>query len=134
MGEQSSEDGGEDKNYTLASTATPAKKPPPESFESSRLRTLVITSFWLVVIFLGLPVWLWTTSIHRARLPLKEMLDWADGKVYSLLSISSSNDKKKNNLGLGLQTYFPTTNRRRSTINERSRSLTPCPIDSTCFG
>ena len=62
--------------------AIPAtKKPPPESIESVRTRHWVIFSFWAVVLFLGLPIWLWTTSIHRAHLPLQEMLDWADGKV-----------------------------------------------------
>ena len=57
------------------------KKPPPESSETLRVRSLVIASFWAVVIFLGLPIWWWTTSIYRARLPLQEMLEWADGKV-----------------------------------------------------
>ena len=57
------------------------KQPPPESLDSLRVRSLVISSFWAIVIFLGLPVWWWTTSIYRARLPLQEMLDWADGKV-----------------------------------------------------
>jgi phosphatidylinositol glycan class S len=58
-----------------------SNKPPAETLEGIRVRGLVIVSFWAVVVFLGLPVWLWTTSIHRARLPLREMLDWADGKV-----------------------------------------------------
>ncbi|KAL9099616.1 MAG: hypothetical protein Q9163_004905 [Psora crenata] len=57
------------------------KCPPPEGPEGPRLRGLVILSFWAVVIFLGVPVWLWTTSIYRARLPLGEMLGWADGKA-----------------------------------------------------
>lgn len=57
------------------------KQPPPESAQSVRLRTFVISSFWAVVVLLGLPTWWWTTSIHRARLPLEEMLEWADGKV-----------------------------------------------------
>lgn len=70
-----------DRDYRLTSPAKSSKKPPPETSESIRVRGLVIVSFWAVVIFLGLPVWLWTTSIHRARLPLQEMLDWADGKV-----------------------------------------------------
>ncbi len=73
--------GQQDANYKLASPAKTFKKPPPESSESIRVRGLVIFSFWAVVILLGLPVWLWTTSIHRASLPLQEMLDWADGKV-----------------------------------------------------
>ena len=64
----------------LASISSP-KKPPPERPEDVRLRGFVIGSFWVVVLFFGLPVWWWTTSIHRARLPLREMLEWADGKV-----------------------------------------------------
>ena len=65
------------------------KKPPPETPEGIRLRTLVIVSFWAVAVLLGLPTWLWTTSIHRARLPLREMLDWADGKVRTHYSSST---------------------------------------------
>lgn len=91
----------------LVSPAKITKKPPPESAEGIRVRGLVIFSFWATVIFLGLPVWLWTTSIHRARLPLQEMLDWADSKVrvsrvlfsYTLLTV----------LILGLQTNIPST-------------------------
>lgn len=68
---------------STAKVAVAAKKqPPPESVESIRIRSLVVASFWAIVIFLGLPTWWWTTSIHRARLPLREMLEWADGKVY----------------------------------------------------
>ena len=61
--------------------STASKKPPPETAHDIRVRTLVIFSFWAIVILLGLPVWWWTTSIHRSRLPLQEMLEWADGKV-----------------------------------------------------
>lgn len=80
MGDESS-DGREDNDHALASTVKSPRKPPPETSENIRLRALVITSFWIVVILLGLPVWIWTTSVHRARLPLQDMLDWADGKV-----------------------------------------------------
>lgn len=59
------------------------KKPPPETDESIRSRSFVLLSFWAIIIFLGLPIWWWTTSIHRATLPLQTMLDWADGKVLS---------------------------------------------------
>ena len=62
-------------------SAIDRKRPPPEKPESRYTRTFVIVSFWLVVILLGIPVWIWTTSIHRARLPLEEMREWADGKV-----------------------------------------------------
>ena len=61
--------------------AKASKQPPPEKPENIYIRSLVILSFWAVVIFLGVPIWLWTTSIYRARLPLEEMLAWADGKV-----------------------------------------------------
>jgi len=57
------------------------KKPPPEPAKDIHVRSFVIFVFWAIVIFLGLPVWWWTTSIHRSRLPLQEMLEWADGKV-----------------------------------------------------
>ena len=57
------------------------KKPPAESLASIRVRGLVISSFWVIVICFGFPVWWWTTSIHREKLPLQEMLEWADGKV-----------------------------------------------------
>ncbi|KAL8717260.1 MAG: hypothetical protein Q9225_005480 [Loekoesia sp. 1 TL-2023] len=61
--------------------AASARQPPPESEESIRVRRRVIASFWAIVVFLGLPIWMWTTSIHRARLPLEEMMDWAEGKA-----------------------------------------------------
>lgn len=70
------------ENFKVASSpANAQKQPPPERPKSIKTRGLVILSFWAVVILLGLPVWLWTTSIYRANLPLQEMLDWADGKV-----------------------------------------------------
>lgn len=81
-------------NVTSLSMSSPLgsvsakKQPPPESKESLRVRGLVIGSFWAIIIFLGLPIWWWTTSIYRARLPLQEMLEWADGKV----SVKELND------------------------------------------
>ncbi|KAL8905220.1 MAG: hypothetical protein Q9207_002775 [Kuettlingeria erythrocarpa] len=57
------------------------KQPPPESNEGIYVRQSVILSFWAIVIILGIPIWLWTTSIHRARLPLQEMVDWAEGRI-----------------------------------------------------
>lgn len=72
----------EDTNFKVTSSpANVQKQPPPESPKSIKTRGLVILSFWAVVVLLGLPVWLWTTSIYRANLPLQEMLDWADGKA-----------------------------------------------------
>lgn len=60
------------------------KQPPPETPEAVRLRTMVILSFWAVIVFLGLPVWWQTTSIYRARLPIQEMLDWSEGTVWAI--------------------------------------------------
>ena len=72
----------EDAGFNVVSSpASAQKQPPPESPQSIKTRGLVILSFWVLVILLGVPVWLWTTSIYRARLPLQDMLDWADGKV-----------------------------------------------------
>lgn len=88
-------------------------KPPTENPEAVRLRGWVIFSFWAVVLFLGLPVWWWTTSIHRARLPLRQMNDWADGKVrrprFSFISCADFHY-------IGLQTYLPSTNCHRGTV------------------
>ncbi|KAF2476617.1 beta-lactamase/transpeptidase-like protein [Lindgomyces ingoldianus] len=62
--------------------AVPApRQPPPETQESVWMRRAVISSFWAVVLFLGLPVWWKTTAIYRADLPLQTMTDWADGKI-----------------------------------------------------
>ncbi|TVY36893.1 GPI transamidase component PIG-S-like protein [Lachnellula subtilissima] len=65
-----------------AVSVTPKKKePPPETPESIRLRLFVILSFWAIVLFLGLPIWWRTTAIYRAKLPLDQMMDWADGRA-----------------------------------------------------
>lgn len=82
--EQEPSDSSEGQDLRLASIAKPPKAPPVETSESIRMRILVLASFWAVVILLGLPVWIWTTSIHRARLPLQDMLEWADGKVNTM--------------------------------------------------
>lgn len=71
---------GRDEGIPGTASAQP-KHPPPETPENIWLRQRVITSFWIVVILLGVPVWLWTTSIPRAGLPLEDMLAWADGRV-----------------------------------------------------
>lgn len=72
---------------TAPSSASPLdavripNQPPPESIENIWLRRLAILSFWVVVVCLGLPIWLKTTAIYRAELPLQDMTDWAEGKV-----------------------------------------------------
>ncbi|MCJ1282082.1 GPI transamidase component [Xylographa opegraphella] len=70
-----------EESLAAVKVSTASKKPPPETAHDIRIRTLVITSFWVTVVLFGLPVWWWTTSIHRSRLPLHEMLEWADGKA-----------------------------------------------------
>ena len=55
----------------------------PEKPATSQTRRWILLSFWLVVACLGLPHWIWTTSIHRSDLPLEFMNNWAEGKVYS---------------------------------------------------
>jgi len=77
--EHENADGGDE--LEVASAVEPKKQLPLEPSENVRVRGWVILSFWVVVVFLGLPMWLWTTSIHRARLPFEEMRLWADGKV-----------------------------------------------------
>ncbi len=107
----------EDASLKVASSpANAPKQPPPESPKSIKTRGLVILSFWAVVILLGVPVWLWTTSIYRASLPLQDMLDWADGKVLVLYSRGESVAEHVT----GLQTYIPSSNHHRSTISART--------------
>ncbi|KAI0440786.1 phosphatidylinositol-glycan biosynthesis class S protein [Xylaria telfairii] len=59
------------------------KPPPPEQESHIFRRSLIVASFWLVVLCLGIPIWLKTTSIYRASLPLSQMMDWADGRACS---------------------------------------------------
>ncbi|KAI1499034.1 phosphatidylinositol-glycan biosynthesis class S protein [Biscogniauxia marginata] len=82
----SGEGEGEGKKTTSNDGPSPSNKrrqPPPEKPADIRRRSLVIASFWLIVLFLGLPIWWKTTTIYRADLPLSQMMDWADGKVCS---------------------------------------------------
>ncbi|KAK2767651.1 GPI transamidase component [Arachnomyces sp. PD_36] len=65
----------------MAATKAQTGRPPPEKPETTRIKFLAMLSFWAVIVFLGLPMWWKTTSIYRARLPLEEMSDWADGKA-----------------------------------------------------
>jgi GPI-anchor transamidase subunit S len=66
------------------------KEAPPERPESVTLRRLVVFSFWAIVLFLGLPIWWRTTTIYRAKLPLSQMMDWAEGRVRWQLSFVAS--------------------------------------------
>ena len=58
-----------------------AQKPPTEGHGSIITRRWILFSFWAVALFLGLPLWLWTTSVPRANLPLESMNRWAAGQV-----------------------------------------------------
>ncbi|KAL2060698.1 hypothetical protein VTL71DRAFT_9339 [Oculimacula yallundae] len=83
FGALDSKDGltGSDQAPANAVSIASKKEPPPESPESIRLRTWVIISFWATIIFVGLPIWWRTTTIHRENLPLDQMMDWADGRA-----------------------------------------------------
>jgi hypothetical protein len=71
----------ERKRKLATPDAAATKEAPPERPQDVRLRTIVILSFWALIVFVGVPMWWQTTSIHRAQLPLPEMLRWADGQV-----------------------------------------------------
>lgn len=53
----------------------------PEKASAVWTRRFIIFAFWAVVATLGLPHWIWTTSIHREELPVGEMAKWAEGNV-----------------------------------------------------
>ena len=108
------------------------KQPPPESYDSIRIRSLVIASFWAVIIFLGLPIWYWTTSIHRARLPLREMLEWADGKVCLATSRALYNTFVNDHNSLGLQTCVSASDSCRRVIITGKRSGASCAHHTAC--
>ncbi|KAF1814263.1 GPI transamidase component PIG-S [Eremomyces bilateralis CBS 781.70] len=74
---------GSESSKLAAAEAYPSgtKKPPPEATSSINVRRAVVASFWAIVILFGLPAWWKTTNIYRASLPLREMHDWADGKI-----------------------------------------------------
>lgn len=57
------------------------KQPPLESSHHLWTRRSIIFSFWAIALILGLPLWITTTSVYRAALPLEQMTAWADGKV-----------------------------------------------------
>lgn len=78
MMEQASEPSRSPKNKIASNRA---KDPPTESSGAIWTRRLIIFAFWVVVVFLGLPQWVWTTTTPRAVLPLDSMNDWAAGQV-----------------------------------------------------
>ncbi|KAF9893594.1 GPI transamidase component [Aspergillus nanangensis] len=66
---------------TMSSKSSVQRLPPPEKPEAVWTRFKIIAAFWAVIVFLGFPIWWKTTSIYRARLPVQEMVEWADGKT-----------------------------------------------------
>ncbi|KAI0547016.1 phosphatidylinositol-glycan biosynthesis class S protein [Xylaria curta] len=80
------EPNGSESTTTTTTVTKPKSKykpPPPEQESHIFRRSLIIASFWLLVLCLGIPIWWKTTSIHRASLPLNQMMDWANGKACS---------------------------------------------------
>jgi hypothetical protein len=55
--------------------------PPPDTPAAVWTRRIIIFCFWAVVASLGLPHWLWTTSIYRSELPVEQMTRWSEGHV-----------------------------------------------------
>ena len=80
-------------------------EPPPESSSSAWTRRLIIFAFWAVVVVLGLPQWIWTTSIHRSDLPLEAMNNWAEGNVSSI--VHRGKDRELTWLAKACQLQFP---------------------------
>ncbi|KAI1314083.1 phosphatidylinositol-glycan biosynthesis class S protein [Xylaria venustula] len=70
-------------NAPSPGSTTKLKPPPPEQQSHIVRRSIIIASFWLVVLCLGIPIWWRTTTIYRANLPLNQMMDWANGKSCS---------------------------------------------------
>jgi len=65
------------KAVDLAKKSQP--QPPEESRTDIQNRLNIKIAFWLVAILLGLPLWIWTTTVHRAALPLDVMQKWGTG-------------------------------------------------------
>lgn len=74
----------QDSTINIVDALKVLKQPPPESIASIRNRQLVVLSFWLIVLLLGLPIWWSTTSVYRADLPYQQMTDWSEGRVSPL--------------------------------------------------
>lgn len=64
------------------------KTPAPRSAVQGKGSNAILFAFWAVVVLLGVPLWLWTTSIHRANLPMESMNEWSNGKVCDFYGIS----------------------------------------------
>lgn len=78
---------GEKKSVNAVEASNKVKVLPQESAAQVKTRRWIVSSFWLVVLLLGFPMWWKTTMIYRAPLPLQDMIDWSDGKVRRQLYI-----------------------------------------------
>ncbi|PSK50381.1 GPI transamidase component PIG-S [Elsinoe australis] len=65
----------------VAATSATRKQPPPETSESIKTRRYILASFWIIIALLGLPTWIYTTTVPRAPLPLDIMNQWANGQA-----------------------------------------------------
>lgn len=77
--QQAANDG--DTSPSIVKTALAKKTPPAESPEAITNRRWILFSFWAVALFIGLPLWVLTTTVPRASLPLTSMNQWANGQV-----------------------------------------------------
>lgn len=62
---------------------------------------LAAAGFSVVLIFIGIPIWWWTTTVYRAALPYSSIEQIGSQEYYHLVNISIINDKIniKENLG-----------------------------------
>lgn len=61
-----------------------ARSAPAESPAEIWTRRAILLAFWAVIVTLGLPHWIWTTSIVRSGLPVGLMNSWAEGQVIAV--------------------------------------------------
>ncbi|KAI5289896.1 GPI transamidase component [Ascosphaera aggregata] len=76
----------EERSAAAANSSFMASALPTENPAAIKTRLSVVLSFWAVVVFLGLPLWWKTTTVHREDIPMQEMQDWANGKAPSIPS------------------------------------------------
>ena len=80
-----------------ASIVKAKTKPPPEAPYARARRRYVLLSFWMLILFIGIPFWWKTTNVYRAPLPYETMDSWAEGKVCDTLKLGRP---RLTNLGL----------------------------------
>lgn len=137
MSERQPIDDGATSNDAPVAPSPPAveaptrKEPPPEKPSDIRRRSYIILSFWLIVLFLGLPIWWKTTTIYRANLPINEMLEWADGKVGQMDRGRFATACLTRCLLLGMPSRIPPAHLDTSRYPPRPRGPEPPAIDPT---